>query len=211
LAEEPRGPSPQTIERAVSAWERMARELSNDDMIDEDEAAISTQLAVNASVMHPDRLIERLVRAIAFATLRGKEANVIAKTMLARRKRYEKREALLRTTLFQLMEVLRYKRYKALDGTINMSAGAASVLVTDEQAIPDEYFKTVKILKKRELLDDLKQGTLVEGAYLSNGATTLRISGIQPVTDGYGEHDADEQADESDDAESDREVAEEPN
>jgi Siphovirus Gp157 len=207
LAEEPRGPSPQTIELTVAAWERMAHELANDPEIDDDEAAISTELAINAGLVHPDRLIERCVRAIAFATMRAKEADTFAKTYRARKARYDKRASLLRTTLFNLMELMRHKRYRALEGTVSIRAGTQSVLVTDEQAIPDEYFKTVKTLKKKELLDDLKQGAVVDGAFLSNGASTLIITGIQPINESYGEGDEQEEATTGYDAESGREEA----
>jgi hypothetical protein len=183
------GPSAYMIERVIAAWERIRARLENDPELADDEQAITRALAADPNNTHPDKLIERLVHAIAFATAREAEAKALQAIMQARKLRYAKRLADMKSDLFAIMQALEYKRYRALEGTVVIRQGVQSVLITDEEAIPDDYFKTTKKLKKRELLDDLKQGAIVEGAFLSNGAQTLSITGIQPATDSLGETD----------------------
>jgi Siphovirus Gp157 len=186
---EPRGPSPYTLERCVAAWERAKTQLATDPDLGDDEQAIMAALDLDPTTVHPDKLIERLVHAIVFATSREHEAKAIAGIMRARQARYKRRMELMRTELFDLMQALGHKRYRALEGTVSMRQGTPSALITDEQAIPDEYFKTIKQLKRADLLKDLKQGVVIEGAYLSNGAPTISIGSIQPVAESLGESD----------------------
>jgi hypothetical protein len=56
-----------------------------------------------------------------------------------------------------------------------MAAGRASLVLTDEQLVPDKYFRTERILMKTPLIDDLEQGEVIPGAVLSNPSPVLRI------------------------------------
>jgi Siphovirus Gp157 len=180
-------PSPYVIERVVSTWQRAQAALNDDPHLADDEMAVATAYDLDPHTVHPDKLIERLVQSIAFATARAQEAKYMEGIMRARRERYTKRIAAMRTDLFGLMELLKYKAYPALAGSVSIGKGPQSVLVTDEQKIPDEYFKTERKLKRRDLLDDLKHGAVVDGAFLSNGAPTLTLRGLQPITESIGE------------------------
>jgi Siphovirus Gp157 len=183
------GPSAYTIERVVATWQRAREKLAADPDLADDEMAVATAYDLDPESVHPDRLIERLVTAIAFASARQAEAKWMQTIMATRRKRYEARLLAMRTDLFNLMELLKYKKYPALAGTVSIKAGVQSVLVTDEQAIPAEYFRTVKLLNKKQLLADLKEGVVVDGALLSNGAPSPQIRGLTKLDEAIGELD----------------------
>lgn len=51
----------------------------------------------------------------------------------------------------------------------------AGIIVTDENQIPDEYFKTERRLDKTALNAAVKSGTSVPGTSLNNGGQTLAI------------------------------------
>jgi Siphovirus Gp157 len=192
---EPRGPSAYTLERCVAAWERAKTMLAMDPDFGDDEQAIMRAFDADPHTVHPDKLIERLVHAIAFASTRQQEAAAFEGVMAARKKRYKRRHDLMRMELFDLMQALGYKRYRALEGTVSVKAGTQSTVVTDEQAIPDEYFKTIKQLDRRKLSGDLKQGVVVSGAFLSNGTPTIAIGSVQPIAETLGESDDAEDGD----------------
>jgi hypothetical protein len=184
---EPTGPSPMTIELCVAAWQRARAQLAGDPDLADDENAIRAALGADPGAMHPDDLIRRIVRAIAFATMRTAEAKAFAGTYRARQARYAKRLAALRSELLDLMQILRYPRFMALEGTVSVARGSPSALITDEQAIPAQYVKMIRELNRRAILDDLKQGVVIEGAFLSNAAPKLVITGITPVDEPDGE------------------------
>jgi hypothetical protein len=184
-----RPPSAYTIERVVATWQRSREALLADRELANDEQAIIRQLDVDPETVHPDALIERLVRAIAFTTGRREETKAFELMLAERRRRYEKRLEDMRTDLFTLMQLLEYRSFPALAGTVSLRKGAPSVLVTDEEAIPDEYKKVKKYVQKKKLLDDLKQGVLVEGAFLSNGAEGISVGRFKPVNEQLGETD----------------------
>jgi Siphovirus Gp157 len=187
MSDEPRGPSPFTIEQCVGAWQRARAQLAGDPDLADDEAAIANALGADPGAMHPDDLIRRIVRAIAFATMRTAEAKALAGTYRARQARYDKRLMVLRSELLDLMQILRYPRFMALEGTVSVARGVPSGVITDEEKIPMKYVKMIREINKRALNEDLKQGVVVEGAYLSNGAPSLRIVGITPIDEPDGE------------------------
>lgn len=187
MSDEPRGPSPMTIELCIAAWQRARAHLAGDPDLADDENAISNALGADPGAMHPDDLIRRIVRAIAFATMRRVEAKRMTGTYRARDQRYAKRLTALRGELLDLMQILRYPRFMALEGTVSVARGAPSSVITDEQAIPMQYVTMKRVLNLQAILDDLKQGVLIEGAYLSNAAPKLVIKGITPVDEPDGE------------------------
>lgn len=82
-----------------------------------------------------------------------------------------KREAVL----FAMIETGR-KKIEAPDCTVSVRATPASVVITDETAIPDDYLKPQPPkVDKAAIRDALKQGASIPGAMLSNGGQSLGI------------------------------------
>lgn len=64
------------------------------------------------------------------------------------------------------------------EATVSLKQVPPSVEITDEDAVPPSYWRVkpeTRELDKKALLEDLKQGVIVDGAMLSNGGTTVQI------------------------------------
>jgi hypothetical protein len=61
------------------------------------------------------------------------------------------------------------------DFTATVRQAPPHVVVVDEKAIPQTFFEMRPHLRKRELLDALKDGVEVEGAALSNPGMSLSV------------------------------------
>ena len=67
------------------------------------------------------------------------------------------------------------KAIRAPDFTVSTRDAPQHVVIVDEKLIPETYWEQRPHLRKRELLNDLKDGAQVEGAVLSNAGTTLSV------------------------------------
>lgn len=115
----------------------------------------------------------------AFALNLEAEADKIKQVeqrIAARRKAYENKAARIRAYLKENMERAGIKKIEALDGSFcaTLTAPRASVVVEDESAVPEEYFRTVKSADKTAIGAALKDGLTVPGAHLEYNAG-LRI------------------------------------
>jgi hypothetical protein len=175
MARDP-APSAFQIERCIAAWQRARAAFSADEELTADEQPIATAIYADPNVLPPDELLRRMVVAIVFAESREDEAKRFADAMTARRKRYAARAMALRTELLDIMEALERKSFAGSPfATVSVRAGVPSPMVLDEGQIPDEYFETVRVLDKRKLWEDLKQGVVVDGAVLGNAMPVLAL------------------------------------
>jgi Siphovirus Gp157 len=173
---DPHKPGPVTIERCVSAYQRLQHALAADDELAADEAPLAAMYAADPNILSPDELLRRFVAAIAFAEARAAEAKAFATGMAQRGQRYASRAAAMRTELLEVMLALERSSFSGSPfGTASVRKGLASPVVLDEDRIPDEYFVTRRALDRRHLSDDLKQGVVIEGAALSNPMPVLAI------------------------------------
>jgi Siphovirus Gp157 len=175
---DPHKPGPLTIERCVSAYQRVQHALTVDDELAADEAPLADIYAADPNILPPDELLRRFIAAIAFAEGREAEAKAYAKGMAQRGKRYASRAAAMRSELLEVMLALERSSFSGSPfGTASVKRGTASPLVLDEGQIPGKYFVTKRVLDKRKLWDDLKQGVVIDGAVLGNAMPVLAILG----------------------------------
>lgn len=170
----PRVPSGLQLERVMSAWQQARDLYATDPTVLEDEEVIRSALD-EADVTHPDVLLDRTIDALIWIERRAAEAEELRKEVVARRDRYRARAATVRQIIEDLLTALDMKARRAKWGAASMAMGQASLVVTDEGLIPDEYFRTERTLMRTPLADDLEQGVIVPGAVLSNPAPVLRI------------------------------------
>lgn len=89
----------------------------------------------------------------------------------------ERREEGLRRIMFKLMEASGLPRQELVLGTISMAMGPRKVIVADETVLPKECLRyPPPEPDKIKIMEWLKQGFTVNGAFLSNGEQVLRIS-----------------------------------
>jgi Siphovirus Gp157 len=182
MSDEARGPGPSTIERCISAWQRARASLADDETLAEDEAAIATALGSDPFHLHPDELLRRIVRALTFAQLREIEARELVGGLKARQARYQRRAEALRTELFEVMVALNKQSFSAPNGTISMRSGVQSVVITDEGSIPDQYMIVTRSPDRKAILSDLREGVVIEGCAITNGAPSLQFRRQRSVT-----------------------------
>jgi hypothetical protein len=90
------------------------------------------------------------------------EANLVGldkakSTMEARKKRLEGRVDIMRTMLASALEILEEKRFERPLATVTLKPTPRKVLITDEAAIPAQFWKTPDpTLSKKDLADALK-------------------------------------------------------
>jgi hypothetical protein len=181
---DPHAPGPLTIERCVSAYQRVQHALTVDDELAADEAPLADIYAADPNILPPDELLRRFIAAIAFAESREAEARMFATGMELRARRYASRAAAMRSELLEVMLALERSSFSGSPfGTASLRKGVGSPLVLDEGQIPGEYFVTKRVLDKRKLWDDLKQGVVIAGAVLGNAMPVLAIRGSKLKSD----------------------------
>ena len=122
-----------------------------------------------------DAAMRRLVELAAMRKGLGAAMEALKK----RDFRFETQEDNLKTLLLEALSVAEKKRHECAYGTLSRAAVPPKVVITDESAIPGEYWKQPEpVLDKRALLAALKdlpaEGT-IPGATLSNGSETIKI------------------------------------
>ena len=117
--------------------------------------------------------VARVVELQGF--LKANEA--ILEAISARNKRFEEQIDTLRTLVGSAMEIAGQKKLELPLGTVSLKAVPPAVRVTDESAIPSDFWKPqAPKLDKKALLAALKETSAsVPGAELSNGGTTIQL------------------------------------
>lgn len=160
--------------RAMPALAEACQMLeANPDLIGEDVA-----LALESEAPDAIKFLDAMVAACQHARLTVQCDIAYAALLpqrIARSERiWEERKALT----LKVMQQLRLKTHNAPAGTASRSAVPASVIITNEDLVPDKFWVTVpatKRIDKRLVSEELKAKREVPGALLSNGGITLRI------------------------------------
>jgi hypothetical protein len=85
--------------------------------------------------------------------------------------RAEQRRELVRDVMIETD----VKKLQMPDFTASLRAGQPHVVVVDENLIPQTFWEQRPHLRKRELLDAMKDGAQIEGAALSNPGMSLSV------------------------------------
>jgi hypothetical protein len=93
-----------------------------------------------------------------------------------RRERFEARRAALRKYIMQIMESANLKKVERPAATVSISAGRQKVVITDEDALPEDCVRIKREPDKTRIGSLLHRGGYVPGAALSNAEQVLRIS-----------------------------------
>jgi hypothetical protein len=92
-----------------------------------------------------------------------------------RQQRYAAKADGLRSLMLSVMESAEQTKVTLPAATISVRATPPKVTITDENAIPVEFWRVKREIDKTLLAAALKTGGVVDGAELSNGGTTLSI------------------------------------
>jgi hypothetical protein len=125
-----------------------------------------------------------LAEAVASAIVEGEMAKAAARAtaelilvLQARQERQEARAERIRERITQALGSLGLKRLPTAAGMVTLTAAPARVIVTDEEAIPDCWYreKVVRTLDKAGIRKALQEGVKVGGCELSNRPDTIRV------------------------------------
>lgn len=92
-----------------------------------------------------------------------------------RRSAAERRKDAYRSLMLRIMTAANLTKVPLAEATLSRRAVPPAVLITDENAIPEEYQRHKVEIDKTKLKDALKAGVAVPGAVLSNGGETISV------------------------------------
>jgi hypothetical protein len=93
----------------------------------------------------------------------------------ARLERFERREEVYRKLAQQMMEAAQIRKAELPEATLSIRAGQQGVRITDPTFLPDAFWRVKREPNISLIKDQLKSGSEVPGAALSNSPETLSI------------------------------------
>ncbi len=149
------------VRQHIAIRERL---LAEDADIDEQTLADTTE---GLTDLH--ELLAAVVRGALEDEMLAEALKARMMGMAERRERFELRAEKRRQLVRDLMKL------SAPDFTASLRNAPPHVVVIDEKLIPATFWEQRPHLRKRELLDALKDGAQVEGAMLSNPGMSLSV------------------------------------
>lgn len=95
--------------------------------------------------------------------------------MTERRRRLSDRAAKRKAIALSLMNSVEMPRVEQPEFTASASYSRRAVVVTDENALPDQYVRITRAPDKKALHEALASGNTIPGASLGNGHPTLLV------------------------------------
>lgn len=147
--------------------------LETDPDLEADESELSAALASEQETV--DAAIRRTIASATHASKRAEMADEMIRDLTARRDRYRNRSAALRSAAFSAMDALGVRRMEWPEATISIAAGRDGVVITDPDAVPDEFCAIERKPRKDAITAAIKAGQEVPGAEMRNGMPTLQV------------------------------------
>jgi hypothetical protein len=156
----------------------------------EAEAAAALVEHLRTLVAEPDDMIEdaiegetSLKEALSKALARVGECEALADAikaqadaLSARKRRLEAQGETIRAAIIAALGTAGVKKLELPAATLSLTAVKPSLVITDEAAIPTQYFRQADpTIDRRALLSALKDRQTIPGAELSNGGETVTI------------------------------------
>ena len=120
--------------------------------------------------------MERLLRKTQDSIYLAKACQEAERDIHSRRERFEKRVAFGRELMKRLMEAADTRKLEFPTATLSLMIDPPQVLITNEDELPDEFFRIKKEPNKTLIRQALEKKD-VRGATLSNGGTSIVIRG----------------------------------
>ena len=151
---------------------QMARILTeNPDLQDDEESRLITLESETDGVEALRSLVKDMMVADAFASgLAG-----MIEDMEARKARFVKRVTTYRALIERIMSAADISKLPLPEATLSLRPSPPRVVIANEAAIPDEYWRTKREPNKTAIKDALRDGVTIPGAFLSNGEPALSV------------------------------------
>jgi hypothetical protein len=173
-----RVPNGYDVEQAMSHLLRaQQRLLAEDPELAADERLMHDMLEGDVEAGDYMDVIHRMMRAAVEAETMHTATKIMREKTETREKRWANRHSILRTAIFEAMQALRLKRIDLPDVTSRTQRGQRSVLILDEDKLPDDCVEIRRSPKKLIIKEKLAAGDDLNGAAtLSNGADFLVLT-----------------------------------
>jgi hypothetical protein len=160
-----------TVAQELQVYEEIKAKLLVDNPDLDDQTLLDT---LEGACDLTDR-ITNICRAAVEADLQAEVVGQMIKNQQARKKRHEERSERLRSLALWAMQEAGIPKIPAADITIAIGKGRASVVITDDTALPLEFTEFVAEPDKAKIKEALDAGQTVPGAHLNNAAPALTI------------------------------------
>jgi type I site-specific restriction endonuclease len=105
----------------------------------------------------------------------GKAIAELVETMTARKRRLEEGARAIRGAALHAMQEAGLKKLAAADMTVSVGTGKAKVIITDDQAVPDDLCRVTRTPSKTDIAKALSEGREVPGIILGNPEPFLSV------------------------------------
>lgn len=154
------------LEQAAATLQRALADEPDADGVLADPAAAEADLMDKLhAVLRGAVEAERLAKACADAMNDLRE----------RKDRFAARGDRLRAAAFAVMDVLGEKKLEFADITISLKQNPPRTIITDEAALPEEFWRVSRVVDQVAISAALKAGAVLPGAELSNQFPSLQI------------------------------------
>jgi Siphovirus Gp157 len=158
--------------------------------VDELRIQIEQMLRDNPELMEDDILradmIDGETDVVAFirklegrrieAKLRMEALAALIVQLTSRLDRYKKQENAMRSLMFRLLQAGQLRKLVLPEATLSIRPGPAHVVITNENELPDEFWRIHRAPDKIKIAGAIAEARIVPGAELSNSADALYIS-----------------------------------
>jgi hypothetical protein len=145
--------------------------LEYPDLIDDEEL----RACMIEGSTHAHSVLERLVSAIREGHVHKVGIKTRIKDLQARYDKAERREDALRKLALQIMDAAGLRKLVLPEATISIRAASPSVVVIDEDQIPEAMWRIERKLNKFAVREAFRDGENVPGVTLSNGGEVIAI------------------------------------
>lgn len=164
-------PSGWQIEQAMSVLQALAARLHEES--DADENALGALLQAKA----PDCMdvLRNVIRASLDAKAFAEAVDARMDALQKRRDRYRRRAEAMRGAAMAAMDALGLPKIVDAEFTATLRAGTPAPVVTDEAALPAEYWRIKREVNMTAVYDAVKCGEIPPGVDLANGMPVFTV------------------------------------
>jgi seryl-tRNA synthetase len=142
-------------------------ELEEDDVLRQDMIEAETGAL---------ELIDKLVEADTETRYLEAALDELTNRLDERAMRFARRRSALRRYIMQIMEAANLRKVERPAATVSIAAGRQKVVITDDNALPEDCVRIKREPDKIRIASHLNRGDYIPGATLSNSEPVLRIS-----------------------------------
>jgi hypothetical protein len=121
-------------------------------------------------------LIDKLIEAEREALALEESITRILEQLSDRKTRFSQRRIALRKYIMQIMDAANLRKVQRPAATVSIAAGKQKVVITDDNALPEDCVRIKREPDKTRIASHLHRGDYIPGATLSNPEPQLRIS-----------------------------------